>query len=136
MTRYFIAYVATGIAFAAIDAIWLRTMAKRLYRPEIGELMARDFRIAPAVIFYLLYVAGMIYFAVGPALGSGRWQTAALNGAILGMLCYMTYDLTNQATLKVWSLKVTIADIIWGTVLTASASLAGYGLTSLVAAKN
>lgn len=136
MNKYIIAYFATGIAFAAIDAVWLRTMATRLYRPEIGELLARDFRLGPAVVFYLLYIAGMLYFAVGPALASGKWQTALLNGAVLGFLCYMTYDLTNQATLKVWSLKVTIADIIWGTVLTASASLSGFLLTNLVSGKS
>lgn len=134
-TKYIVAYVATGIAFAVIDSIWLRTMATRLYRPEIGELMAKDFRLGPAVVFYLLYIAGMIYFAVAPALASGRWQTALLYGAVLGFLCYMTYDLTNHATLKVWSLKVTVLDIIWGTVLTGSAALIGWWATNLISGK-
>jgi uncharacterized membrane protein len=72
----------------------------------------------------------MIWFAVGPALANGRWQTALVQGAILGLLCYATYDLTNFATLKIWSLKVTLLDILWGTVLTGSASLAGYAATN------
>ncbi len=127
-----IAFAATGIAFAAIDAVWLRTMAERLYRPEIGELMADNFRIGPAIVFYLLYIAGMLYFAVLPALQSGGWKAALVNGAVLGFLCYATYDLTNFATLKVWSLKVTVLDIIWGTVLTGSAAAVGTAVTAAV----
>ena len=137
MPRILIAYIATGIAFAMIDSIWLKTMSTRLYQPEIGALLARDgFRLSPAVAFYLLYIAGMLYFAVMPALAAEKWQMALLNGAILGFLCYMTYDLTNQATLKIWSLKVTLADIAWGTILTGSASLAGYGLTAAITGKS
>ncbi len=133
MTKYLIAYVATGISFALIDSIWLRSMYTKLYKPEIGEMMmSGGFRMGPAIAFYLLYIAGMLYFAVGPAMASGKWQTALIQGAALGFICYMTYDLTNYATLKVWSLKVTIADIIWGTVLTGSASLAGYWITSKI----
>lgn len=132
LTRIALAYVATGIAFALIDSVWLKTMSTRLYQPEIGALLAKEFRLGPAIAFYLLYIAGMLYFAVLPALQDGRWQTALLNGAILGFLCYMTYDLTNQATLSVWSLKVTLADIAWGTVLTGSASIAGWWVTQAV----
>jgi uncharacterized membrane protein len=128
--RLIIAYIATGLAFAAIDSVWLRSMYTRLYQPEIGELLMRGFRIGPAIIFYLLYIAGIIYFAVAPALRSGQWQTALVQGALFGFFCYMTYDLTNFATLKVWSVKVTVLDIIWGTVLTGSAALAGYWMTT------
>ena len=94
------------------------------------------FRIGPAVAFYLFYILGMMIFAVGPALHSGKWQTALLWGALLGFFCYMTYDLTNYATLKVWSTKVTVLDIIWGTVLTGSASLSGWWVTTLIFGKN
>lgn len=132
IARAAIAYVSTGLAFALIDAVWLRTMNARLYQPELGEMLAPGFRLGPAVVFYLLYIAGMLHFAVLPALKSGRWQDALINGAVLGGLCYMTYDLTNFATLKVWSLKVTVLDIIWGTVLTGSAALAGWWLTRMV----
>lgn len=130
MIRIAAAYLLTGLAFAMIDAVWLTTMAPRLYRPEIGAVLAPNFRLGPAVVFYLLYIAGILWFAVLPALEGGGWKTAALQGAILGLLCYATYDLTNQATLSVWSLKVTILDLIWGTVLTAGAASVGTLLTA------
>jgi uncharacterized membrane protein len=137
LTKHIVAYIATGISFALIDSVWLRTMYTRLYKPEIGELMMKDgFRLGPAVIFYLLYILGMMIFAVGPALASGKWQTALVWGALLGFFCYMTYDLTNHATMKVWSTKVTVLDIMWGTFLTGSASLAGWWVTTLVFGKN
>jgi len=137
IAKYIVAYIATGISFALIDSVWLRTMYERLYKPEIGELMYQGgFRIGPAVAFYLFYILGMMIFAVGPALHSGKWQTALLWGALLGFFCYMTYDLTNYATLKVWSTKVTVLDIIWGTVLTGSASLSGWWVTTLIFGKN
>jgi uncharacterized membrane protein len=133
LTKYIVAYIATGIGFALIDSIWLRSMYTRLYQPEIGEMMMKGgFRIGPAVVFYLLYILGMMIFAVGPALQSGKWQTALVWGALLGFFCYMTYDLTNHATLKVWSTKVTVLDIIWGTFLTGSASLLGYCAVTLI----
>ncbi len=136
MLKYLIGYIATGIAFAMIDSVWLRTMYTRLYLPEIGELMMKGgFRMGPAIMFYLLYIAGMMVFAVGPALQNGKWQTALIYGALFGFFCYMTYDLTNHATLKVWSTKVTVLDIIWGTALTGSASLVGWWVTSLITAK-
>jgi uncharacterized membrane protein len=135
IAKYLIGYVATGIAFALIDSVWLRSMYTRLYQPEIDELLMRGFRAGPAIIFYILYILGMMVFAVGPAFKSGHWQTALIHGALLGFFCYMTYDLTNFATLKVWSVKVTVLDIIWGTVLTGSASLAGWWITTLVLGK-
>jgi uncharacterized membrane protein len=131
--KYLVGYLATGIAFAMIDSVWLRTMYTRLYQPEIGEVLMRGgFRLGPAIIFYLLYILGMMIFAVGPALLNGKWQTAMLYGAMFGFFCYMTYDLTNYATLKVWSTKVTVLDIIWGTFLTGSASLVGWWTTTLI----
>jgi uncharacterized membrane protein len=136
LTKYLIGYIATGLAFALIDSFWLRTMYTRLYKPEIGELMmAGGFRLKPAILFYLLYILGMMIFAVGPALNSGRWQIALLQGALFGFFCYMTYDLTNHATLKIWSTKVTVLDIIWGTILTGSASAVGVYVTTLFAGK-
>jgi uncharacterized membrane protein len=136
LLKYLIGYVATGISFALIDSFWLRNMYTRLYQPEIGELLMKGgFRMGPAISFYLLYISGMMIFAVGPALQSGKWQTALIYGALFGFFCYMTYDLTNHATLKIWSVKVTILDIIWGTFLTGSASLAGWWVTSLITGK-
>ncbi len=133
--KYVLGYIATGIAFAIIDSVWLRNMYTRLYQPEIGEVLMKGLRWGPAVAFYLLYILGIIVFAFTPALASGKWQTALVNGALLGFFCYMTYDLTNYATLKVWSLKVTILDMIWGTVLTGLAAAAGYGITTAITGK-
>ena len=137
LIKYIVGYIATGVAFAAIDSVWLRTMYTRLYQPEVGEMMMKGgFRMGPAIIFYLLYFLGMMIFAVGPALLTGKWQTALIWGALLGFFCYMTYDLTNYATLKVWSTKVTILDIIWGTFLTGSASVVGFWITQALLGKS
>jgi uncharacterized membrane protein len=135
IVKYITAYLTTGLSFAVIDSVWLRTMYTRLYQPEIGAVLMKGLRLGPAAAFYLLYILGMIIFAVGPALKSGGWQTALTQGALLGFFCYATYDLTNYATLKVWSLKVTILDMMWGSFLTGSAALAGFWLTGLISAK-
>lgn len=136
IAKYITAYIATGVAFALIDSVWLRNAYTKLYKPEIGELLMKGgFRMGPAIAFYLLYILGMMIFAVGPALSSGKWQTALIQGAMFGFFCYMTYDLTNHATMKVWSLKVTLLDIAWGTFLTGAASAVGYWATTMVAPK-
>ena len=120
--KWIIAYVVAAIAFGILDAIWLRWAGPNLYRPVIGEIMADDFRVAPAAVFYLIYLAGMVWFAIRPALESGQLGTAILNGALLGALCYATFDLTSQAVFKVWATHVSVLDIIWGTFATATAS--------------
>lgn len=127
--RYLVAYLAAGIAFLAIDSIWLFTMADLLYRPLLGDLLAESFNLAPAVLFYLIYIAGIVIFAIRPALASGRWTTAALFGALFGFCAYATYDLTNQATIKNWPVLITVADLFWGTLLTAIAATAGFAAT-------
>jgi uncharacterized membrane protein len=92
----------------------------------LGDLLLDGFKPFPAIAFYILYVAGILIFAVAPALASGRWTTALARGAMLGLLAYATYDLTNQATLRGWSSVVTIADLCWGTVLTGTAATIGF----------
>ena len=130
MIKIAIAYLSTLVAFAAIDSVWLINMAPRLYKPEIGAVMMENgFRLLPAMIFYTIYIGGIVYFAVWPGLTEGVAK-AALQGAVLGFVCYATYDLTNYATLKVWSLKVTVLDLIWGTLLTGSTAAVGTWLTS------
>lgn len=119
--KWIIAYIVAAISFGVLDAIWLRWAGPNFYRPNLGELMAESFRIAPALVFYVAYIAGMLWFAVRPGLTGGLAQ-AALNGALLGALCYATYDLTNQATLKVWPVHITIVDIIWGAFATCVAA--------------
>ncbi len=123
-----VAALVTAIVFGAMDAVWLNTMMTRLYKPEIGELIG-DLRWAPALVFYVIYIVGMQIFAVAPALKSGQWTTALVYGALFGFFCYATYDLTNYATLKIWSLKVTIADIIWGSFATGTASAVAAAVT-------
>lgn len=122
MKTYIVAYLATLIVFVAIDFVWLSTMADRLYRPMIGDLLAPGFQLAPAVAFYLIYAAGLTFLAVRPGLLAGSLGTAALYGAILGFTAYATYDLTNQSTLRNWPTILTIADLVWGTLLSAIAA--------------
>ncbi|MBB3891502.1 putative membrane protein [Phenylobacterium haematophilum] len=121
------AYLAAGAAFAVVDAIWLTQVGPRLYRPALDAVLAERFDLTAAIVFYLVYIAGVVALAVLPAAREGAGLSrAALNGAMLGFVAYATYDLTNQATLKVWSWKITLADIAWGTFLTACAAAAGY----------
>jgi uncharacterized membrane protein len=117
---------ATGISFLALDSIWLSLAASRLYRPQLGPLLLERFNMVPAAAFYLIYLAGILVFAVGPALETGRWTSALARGAMLGLVAYATYDLTNQATLRGWSATVTIADLCWGSFVTATAATIGF----------
>lgn len=122
--KWVIAYLGTGLAFGVLDALWLRWAGPNFYRPQLGDILADSFRMAPALVFYLVYIAGIVWFAVRPGTDGGI-ATAALNGALLGALCYATYDLTSQAVLKQWSTTVTVADIAWGAFATATAAAAG-----------
>ena len=133
MIHYAIGYVATAILFGLLDALWLRTMVPAVYRPEIGTLLMDGWRPAPALIFYALYMLGIQIFAVAPAIEVGRWQVAAQWGALFGFFCYMTYDLTNHATMKIWSTKVTLLDIAWGSVATGLAAGAAAWIVLTVA---
>ena len=119
--KWIVAYGAAALAFGALDAVWLRWAGPNFYRPAIGELLADSFRMAPALVFYAAYIAAMVWFAVRPGLAGGI-GAAALNGALLGAICYATYDLTNQATMKVWPVHVTLVDIAWGAFATAVAA--------------
>ncbi|CAM5774507.1 membrane protein [Labrys miyagiensis] len=123
MIRTATIYLATLASFLLVDAVWLTVMTARLYRPLTGHLLADSVAWAPAVLFYLLYAAGIVCLAVLP---SRRWEHVLARGALLGLVAYGTYDLTNHATLKGWPLAVTLADMAWGTMLTAAAAVAGY----------
>lgn len=126
MAVVLIALGGAAVAMLALDAIWLTTMARLLYQPQLGDLLTNEFRAAPAALFYLIYLSGVVYFAVAPSLRSGDWRRAALNGALLGLFGYGTYDLTNQATLRHWPWLITLVDLTWGTLLTAVSATAGY----------
>ena len=131
--KWIIAYVSAFLSFGLLDFLWLRWAGPNFYRPEIGELLATNFRVVPAVVFYVCYIAGMVWFAVRPGL-SGNVALATLNGALLGALAYATYDLTNQATMKMWSTQVTVADIAWGAFATAVAATVAALVTTRFAA--
>ena len=128
----FVAYVVTLVIFATIDTAWLGLMADRIYRPLIGPMLAGDFRLAPAIAFYAVYAAGLTLFAVRPGLAEGGWKTALLWGGLFGFFAYATYDLTNLATLKAWSLRLSLIDVAWGACVSAVASASACALASRV----
>lgn len=115
---YIAAYVTAALVMGILDYLWLTNTVEPIYHKALGAIMADNPNMVAAVIFYLVYIVGILIFAVRPALASGDWKTATLFGALFGFFAYSTYDLTNMATLKVWSLKITVIDIVWGTFLT------------------
>ena len=117
--------------FFVIDIVWLGLVAKKFYREQIGLLMKPDINWFAAIIFYLLFITGLVIFVILPAVEKHSWIHSILFGALFGLITYATYDLTNLATLKDWPLLVTVVDLIWGTVLAASIS----GITYYIAGK-
>lgn len=122
---FLIAYGVCVLVMGVLDFFWLTTASNGLYQKDLGPLLAENPNMVVAVIFYLIYIVGIQIFAVRPALESGDWKTAALFGALFGFFTYATYDLTNMATMKVWTLRVTLLDIAWGTILTGITASAG-----------
>lgn len=126
---------ATAVSFLALDALWLTWAADRLYRPRLGVMLLEQFRLAPAVLFYVVYLVGITVFAIAPAVASGRLMEALWRGGLFGLVAYATYDLTNQATLKGWSTTVTLADLCWGTFVTAAAACIGFSVARSMMAR-
>lgn len=126
MMHYLYGWLASGLAFLAIDAIWLSQMTSRFYRPAMGDMLADKPRLGAAAAFYVLYITGVLVLAVLPALKDGGLARAAFLGAAIGLFAYGTYDLTNHATLRQWPLRLTLVDMAWGTVLTGFSACAGY----------
>jgi len=120
------AYAGAAVAFVVLDAIWLGMVAKNFYFSRLAGLLRDKPDLGVAAVFYVIYLAGIVYFAVVPALASGGMATALLNGAMLGFLAYSTYDATNLATLKGYPAAVAVVDVVWGTFLTATAAAFGY----------
>ena len=106
--------------------IWLGLVAKNFYNAQIGSLMKSDINWAAAIIFYLIFIAGLVVFVITPAMEKSSWMHALLFGALFGFVCYATYDLTNLAVAKSWPLLVTIVDMAWGAVLAATVSTVTY----------
>ena len=119
-------YLLTLPVFFGIDMLWIGVLAKDFYRNNLGHLFRENINWAAALIFYFLYIIGILIFATLPALEKQSLGRAVLLGALFGFFAYATYDLTNFATLKDWPLKVTVVDMIWGMVLTGSVAAASY----------
>lgn len=126
MPDFIIRYIVAGALFAIIDGIWLSFVANKLYRSQLGSLLLEKPNLPAAVIFYLVFLVGLVVFVINPAMQSNDWKVALGLGALFGFVTYATYDLTNLATLKGYPLTITIVDLIWGTVLTACVSVAAF----------
>lgn len=123
---FLLAFTITGVIFAIIDAVWLKMM-RGFYEQEMGSLLRKQPNIVAAIVFYVLYILGVVLFVVLPALATTMIWQAGLVGALFGLIAYGTYDLTNLATLKNWSVKMTAIDMVWGAFVTGlSALLACY----------
>lgn len=132
MPQFVTAYVFTALVFLAVDYVWLSQVATRFYTDRIGHLMMDKPNLTAAGLFYILYVVGIVIFAVAPALRSGTIVTAVAYGALFGFFTYATYDLTNYATLRNWPIAVVLVDVAWGSFLAALSAGLGYTLTRLV----
>ena len=124
-------YIIALPVFFVIDILWIGLIAKNFYKNQIGFLMTPNINWAAAILFYLLFVLGLVLFVIMPAFERNSWSYAFLFGALFGLVCYATYDLTNLATLKDWPLLITIVDLIWGAIIGAFVSV----ITCFIASK-
>lgn len=119
-------YIIALVVFLAIDMVWLVVIAKSTYNKYLGYLMAPNVNFGAAFLFYLIFIAGILYFVINPALAKDSWQYALLAGMFFGLITYSTYDLTNQATIRDWPVFITVIDLIWGTCLSGATALFGF----------
>jgi uncharacterized membrane protein len=126
MASYVKLYFTMLIAFFAIDMVWLGLVARTLYRKQLGFLLSANTNWVAAMIFYLLFIAGILVFVVLPGLEDDSLKTTILRAALFGLVTYATYDLTNLATVKDWPVLITMVDLAWGTVLSVAVSCAGF----------
>jgi len=119
-------YLIALPVFLGIDMVWLTLVAKNFYAKQLGYLMTKNPNLIAALIFYLIFIAALIFFVITPALDKKMWTQAIFAGAFFGLVTYATYDLTNLATIKDWPLIITIVDLIWGMVLSAAVSVITY----------
>jgi len=127
-----VAIIAAGIIMGVLDFIWLGFVAKKVYYGEMGDILLKKPNMVPALIFYAIYVIGTVLLVVEPALVKDSWQHAVGIGALLGFVAYATYDLTNLATLKGFSRKIVVIDLIWGTFITAVVAGGAYFAATLI----
>lgn len=131
MTNFFISLLVVGAIMGLIDSLWLSVIAKWFYRRHLGPLLLERPKMVPAVLFYIIYVVGVVVFVLTPAIDNDSWCYALCYGALFGLVAYATYDLTNLATLKGFSRIVVIVDLLWGAFLTAIVSVAAFGIVGL-----
>jgi uncharacterized membrane protein len=124
--KYVWLYLLSLVVFLGIDAVWLGVMSSRFYNPQLGDLMRDKPNLAVALVFYLVYVVGVLVLAVIPGVDAGSLGKAILFGALLGLVAYGTYDFTNLATVRGFPAIVAAVDVVWGTVLTGTVAAAGY----------
>lgn len=124
-----ILYVSTLAIFLAIDVVGISQMIRPVFERHVGDMLADPFRLGPAVAFYAAYIVGVLYFVSLPALAEGRPMQALVNGALIGLMCYGTYEFTNLATLRGWSYQQVALDTVWGGFLTGVAAWAGVTVT-------
>jgi uncharacterized membrane protein len=123
---YLKVYLAMLICFFAVDLFWLGVVAKGFYQNHLGFLLRPSPNWPVAILFYLIFLLGILVFVVAPSLHSDSWKKVALMGAFFGFVTYATYDLTNHATMKGWPRIVTVVDMSWGTVLCSTVAVSGY----------
>ena len=131
--KLIISYLLTTVVFFAVYMAWLGLIAKGLYKKYLGSFLSDKVNWPAAIIFYLLFIIGIFYFAILPAVEKNSLAKAIISGALFGFFTYATYDLTNLATLKDWPLPIVFIDIIWGAVLTGIVSTAGFYIVKWVA---
>ena len=132
MQRYAILYLATLIVLIPVDFLFLGIVAKGFFSSQVGDMLG-EIRVAPAVLFYLLYVVGVVVFVSGPV--GATWQSTLLYGALFGFFCYATFELTSLSLLKHWTWPVVILDVSWGTFVTALSSTVGFLIANQIAPK-
>ncbi len=130
ITKIILLYLATVPVFFVIDMTWLVLIARGFYKQQMGNLLRPDVIWWAAILFYLLFIVGILYYAVLPAHAAGDWTKALLYGALFGFFTYMTYDLTNYSTTRDWPLLLALVDILWGTVLSASVATVSFFIAS------
>ena len=126
IVKYFVSYLLTAVIFFALDIVWLGFVAKNIYGKHLGHLLKSQFNWVAGGIFYLIFIVGILIFAVYPAVSKNSVATAMVLGALFGFFAYATYDLTNLATLKDWPLIISLVDIAWGSFLTSVVSASGF----------
>ena len=134
MSKAVWAYSGALLAFLVLDGLWLGVLMSSTYKELLGPLMLAQPKWGPAIVFYLMYVLGAVYFVVLPALSRGSARRAALGGAFFGLVAYGTYDMTNWATLQGWSAQLALMDMAWGGLLTCLAARSGYWTARKMAA--